>query len=202
MNTNSFPRKDLHKRDKLQELLTQNELDVIGLVELNTHWPSVPVQDRLYERTSKWWSERSLISAYNIHQCKKEYQPGGTALINTHKMVGRTCEMGRDISGLGRWVWSLYRGKNNIRVRVLVLYFPPKPSDPGSHTVYTQQKQYLRQSGVNTCPRDQLLCDLTTVLQKWISDGEQVIVMADTNEDISSPPSKGLVDTLRKLSFR
>ena len=31
---------------------------------------------------------------------------------------------GRDPSGLGRWAWSTYQGKNNKILRIIVLYRP------------------------------------------------------------------------------
>ena len=91
LNVNSFPRdkKYKDKQDMLRDMLVKSKLDVVGYVELNTYWPKLQEEDRLYEKTFDWWKDSSLITAYNQRSCKYNFQPGGCAMISNGKMLGR-----------------------------------------------------------------------------------------------------------------
>jgi hypothetical protein len=63
------------------------------------------------------------VHTYNRHDMSQEQLLfGGTAQITTGACSHRATASGADESGMGRWVWTLFAGKNNIKLRVLSGY--------------------------------------------------------------------------------
>ena len=93
-------------------------------------------------------------------------QYGGTAQISKGDAAIRECARGEDKRGLGRWVWQLYRGANNRRVRVITAYRPNPSSGP--FTVYAQHRTMFNETNKkNWEPREQMLVDLTKLINRW-----------------------------------
>ena len=69
---------------------------LLDLFELNMYWPVLQEKDRIYEKTYNWWKDNSLITAYNQRSCNYAFQPGGSAMISSGKMIGRKTRMGID----------------------------------------------------------------------------------------------------------
>ena len=57
-----------------------------------------------------------------------EYTPlsqyGGVAMLCFDQLAHRSGGSGSDERGLGRWTWMLFRGKNNVRTRIVSAYQP------------------------------------------------------------------------------
>ena len=123
-------------------------------------------------------------------------QWGGTAQISREAAALREIGRGRDPSGLGRWVWQLYRGKHNRRLRVVTAYRPcDKKGGPGLYTTFRQHRDYFNKKGEgNKDPRRQILIDLAKDVSQWHADGEQVVVYMDCNEDVRSQNIKQWAD--------
>jgi hypothetical protein len=68
---------------------------------------------------------------------------GGTAQITTGACSHQATASGADKSGMGRWVWTLFAGKNNIKLRVLSGYQPNPDSNDRPGTVFSQQERHL-----------------------------------------------------------
>ena len=202
INIHSFPRSRSDKLESFKTSVDENMIDVLGLVETNTYWPKVSSVDNIHELTYGWWKQRHVSVAYNRHTCKKKYQPGGCAIVSNDTMIGRKVSSGEDPLKLGRWAWTLYRGKNNIRVRVISLYNALKRSAPGSTTAYMQQLQYLRKNDIVTDPMEKLVEDIIANITAWMSNGEKIILMGDMNEDTINPPKKGLVTALYAVGLK
>ena len=78
-----------------------------------------------------------------MHPYHSWHIPGGTALtvdtnLSTHKAQQGS---GRDETGLGRWTWVRFRGKNSIHTIVISAYRPCKNCGPT--TAWTQQVNYF-----------------------------------------------------------
>ena len=105
----------------------------------------------------------------------------------------REYSRGEDPRGLGRWVWQLYRGINNRRLRVITAYRPNQSTGP--FTVYAQHRAFFNEIDKrNWEPREQMMVDLTKTINKWRRKQEQVILMMDCNEDVRSERMKKLLD--------
>jgi hypothetical protein len=129
-----------HKHHQIGVALTGTEADTFGMAELNLNFrvlgPALQWTDRF-----KNLRQNHSIHTYNRHNTSKEGTLyGGTAQITYGPSSHRAMESGADPSGLGRWVWTLFQGRNKVRLRVISGYRPnPDYSDrPGS--VYSQQE--------------------------------------------------------------
>jgi hypothetical protein len=109
-------------------------------------------------------------------------QFGGTALFSLGKAAHRAIGKGADPSKLGRWAWTLYRGKNQHLLKVYVAYRPNPPSGPFS--VYAQQHLYFTSQGIDKCPREAFLSDLATDIHQSMENGTHILLLLDGNEDM------------------
>ena len=87
--------------------------------------------------------------------------------------------VGEDPSGLGRWTWAQYRGKQGIVLRVVSVYMPSKNTN-GIISVPAQHKRYLQERNDDRDPRQAFCEDLTTEMDKWLQEGDQLIIGGDS----------------------
>ena len=119
-----------------------------------------------------------------MHPYHSWHIPGGTALtvdtnLSTHKAQQGS---GRDETGLGRWTWVRFRGKNSIHTIVISAYRPCKNCGPT--TAWTQQVNYFRENNYRSPnPRELFDSDLCKELEKWIARGDNIVLGIDMNED-------------------
>jgi hypothetical protein len=100
-------------------------------------------------------------------------------------MVHRICECGQDGTGLGRWTWQVFRGKDGKKLRVVTAYRPVY-SESTDGTTWSQQKAYFDKNNIAGDPREVFTKDLQRAVQGWVDAGEQVVLGIDANEDVRS----------------
>jgi hypothetical protein len=66
---------------------------------------------------------------------------------------------------------------------VIVTVYRPVYSQ-GALSTYQQHKAQLLEEGITKCPRQQLLDDLGQQINEWQSQGHQIIVSGDFNDDV------------------
>ena len=162
------------------------------MAEIGVHWPSVPSEDRIWERTNSWFDDRRLAVSYNSKDVMaRRTQYGGTAILAINTMANKVYQCGYDPSGLGRWSWMLIQGKHNTFTRLVSAYCPIKSNTTGTrgqHTVYAQQLRHLGKD-----PIDQFWKDLGNQLQQWKDNEENLIVCGDWNTSITSQSMRGFM---------
>jgi hypothetical protein len=168
--------------------IKSKQISILGMAELNKCWYLVPDRDKWKERTRGWWESAHHNLGYNRkdNELATIFQPGGTAVLSIDGSSHRVIQSGQDPKGLGRWTWTLYRGKNNIKLRVVSLYRPGKPSAPGPNTAFSQQQRFFNRSSDTRCPRDAVLEDLGRSIDHWRNNGDQIVVGGDFNENVQS----------------
>ncbi len=172
-----------NKDDKIRHGINLWEFDIVGLAELNIDWRLIPEQDRLYFRTKPWWKTVHISSTHNTTSPPiQRKQFGGTALLSLGSVVHHITGTGSDPSGLGRWTWSLYRGKNQRLLKVYTAYRPNPPSGPFS--VYAQHQLFFTSQNNDRCPRKVFLEDISADIQQSSEEGAHILVMLDGNEDM------------------
>jgi hypothetical protein len=175
--------------ESLRRWITEQQFDVYGIPETDLYWPRVRANLQLHERVKEWWEQDTVhtVRAHNQNQkCDSVTQWGGTAQISQGQAAFRVMESGRDPTRLGRWVWTLYRGKGNRRLRVVTAYRPCKKNDSSPYATWTQHRNYFRGKKLEREPRTAILEDLQTEINGWTSAGEHVVLMMDCNEDVRS----------------
>ena len=172
----------MEKSDKSEDIrryMTNNKVDVMGLAETNVNWGKIQTRHTLWDRTKRWFEHRRIAVSYNTKDTlSKKYQPGGTATLVTNEVAHRVKESGFDVSGLGRWSWTVITGKQRCTTRIITVYCPTR-SGTGMSTVYTQQLTHLKQN-----PTTAFWNDLAQAIVDWQAAGEQLVIMGDWNEDI------------------
>ena len=170
------------KDDSIRAFIKNNNINVILLAENNIHWKSVAPQERLEERTSTWFNGLHMSNTYY-----KNFQPdgkqqfGGCSAWCIEETAYRVILSGEDETGLGRWAWSLLRGKDSIKLRVIAAYRPVRSSS-GATTVWNQQHTYFLEKGQGTCPRILFNEHLTAAIKTWCEEGDQIVLGIDYND--------------------
>ena len=158
------------KNKDLREFLREKEIDAVAMQETNVHWKSIPVHERLDERTRFWWQRRKLSYAYyESYPFAKAHQYGGTAIFGIDSASDRYMGSGKDPTGLGRWCWMRFRGNAGMSLRFISAYRPNDSSN--EHSVFSQHKWYYQNKGKNPNPRDTILEDLAKEIMAALQAG-------------------------------
>ena len=187
-NINGFgiTKKDC-KAERIREFMEENSIDIFGMAEMNVNWRIVGKKNTINDLTRGWFENQRVNTAYNQHdRTCQNYQPGGTAIITRNETSLRVLKEGQDERKLGRWCWQLFRGKDDIRVRMVSIYFPTIPRDKkfGHKKVYSQQQKALLQMKITESVWATFWTDLTKEIDKWIQEGDQLILGGDWNIDV------------------
>lgn len=142
-NIGGFPvRKSKLKEDVIRQGLIKWDFDIFGAAETNLDWRLCKEEEKLPHRTNSWWDHQHVSWAFNSTSPPLEpRQYGGTAVFSNNQAAHRVISKGRDKSNLGRWSWTVYKGKEDIRLCVIAAYRPNPPSGP--KLVYAQQNAYF-----------------------------------------------------------
>jgi len=110
LNINSFPLSPKHpKLAALRSFIHTQQLDIIGLSEINVNWNQFSPHPRINHRVEKWWETVNCTYANNIYDTiQSVYQPGGTTILSFNSLANRVISSDRYPSGLRRWVSVLY----------------------------------------------------------------------------------------------
>ena len=122
------------------------------------------------------------------------YNPGGIMQLIRGKPTGRLMDHGVD--KLGRMSWMTLRGKNDRKLCIMSCYRVVQtkgtvPINRESNTAHWQQVQQMIKDGKSKPdPRNQVLKDMTKLINEKKEEGCEVIVMIDANESAEGPNSK------------
>jgi hypothetical protein len=174
------------KNSQVFSFVNSTEVDILALTETNVCWRQLPVHDRLPERTRGWWeSLHLLIGYYSGDSVRSALQPGGEVIFSVNQAAHRVQSSGSDPSGLGRWSWTRYLGRNQVTIRVIAAYRPVHNAT-GALSTYNRQRQFFYAHDDDRCPRQAFIDDLLQELQAWIDAGDQIVLAMDVNDPIVS----------------
>ena len=192
------------KSELINTVIQDYDFDYFGVQEINSH-------EKILTPTQQWkrkFPNQHTHAATNQHSTsQRRLLHGGTAYFLNQDMCLRQIEQGEDPTKLGRWIWTLLRGRQGIQVRVISGYRPVEDRSNRPFTVFSQHEYYFNQVSTPRGyrnPRIAFFEDLNVCIQSWINDGDQIILGMDTNEDIHSDTieawtsSWGLIDGLRQ----
>jgi len=163
--------------------LNKWEFDVFGHVETNLDWRLLQEDEKFPLRSKEWWETQHISWSHNRTTPPRQVrQFGGTALFSIHKAAHRVIEKGMDVSNLGRWTWTRYKGRGNQTLNIMVAYRPNPPQGP--YTVYAQHNAYFHSIQRDICPREAFLKDLTKEVTKIKEKGDHLILLLDGNSNM------------------
>ena len=97
------------------------------------------------------------------------------------QMASRMHSSGSDPTGMGRWSWMLFKGKNGHATRIVTAYFPNVVNRRKLESVYGQQVSFLSGQSIDVCPREFMISELIIALQDWRAAGEKLLLITDAN---------------------
>ena len=172
--------------DSFNFLKNQSQCDIFGLAETNVRWDKLYNSSSLYSRVKQRWRYFKISTSHNIHANLGVAQRGGTCTVSHGQAAYRICDRGSDESGLGRWSWLEYRGRQEHITRVYTAYRPggkPSTAKRSFTTVYEQQMNYLREHHIKLQPRDYFDQSLQDELRIQLQRSN-VVLLIDVNQDV------------------
>jgi hypothetical protein len=184
MNINGFPMSGRQvKADDIRGFLLAHQFDIMGFTEVNVHWNSLPSEQRLEVQTRGWFTSIKRTTAYYIdHPFPVPFIYGGISQWAMDDAVPRVSEAGVDPTGLGRWGWQRFVGRNGVALRVVTAYRPVEGRGPRS--VWMQQKAFLVNQQEMGNPRQVFVTDLLKEVDEWLGCGDQIVLSMDANDDV------------------
>ncbi len=155
------------------------------MAEVNVNWRIVGKRNSIWDISRRWFERQKVSAAYNQRDRScNQYQPGGTAIISREEISTRVIENGQDPKRLGRWTWTLYRGKNEKKMRIISVYVPCLARSYGCRKVYCQQQKALLTMGTKGSVLDIFWKDLWEQIDNWREAGDQIVMGGDWNSDV------------------
>jgi hypothetical protein len=165
--------------------MKENHIDIFGFVETNKSMTGI-LRNQWQPIIRKQFYFSRTIHSESSTKTESKYKPGGTMTTITGKWQSRVSEMGSNKRGLGRWSYIKISSKRSNLV-IITAYRPCKAYGPS--TAWMQQWSLLREQGIKAPdPIKTFYDDLSTELQKWTSDGCEIILMMDANEPLGERP--------------
>ena len=185
VNSGGIPIRGRKEKDnRLREIIKSYGFEVFGITETNVNWSNTRTYDSIWERTFGWFRDLRIAASWNKDfKYKQSFQRGGTLMMSTGKMAGRTKECRSDPSRLGRWSEMLIQGKEGKTTRIVMLY-RPNLNGRKMNSAYNVTKTTMTYEDDVRCPREAIYEDLDKYVEKWTERGESIIIMLDANEDV------------------
>jgi exonuclease III len=184
-NINGFGKKKSNKATSIKDFIKKRKVDILCMAEMNTNWDVVGRMNTLPQVAKSWFAQTRAIAAHNNHDFdRSEYQPGGTGIISKGEVSLHHQREERDNRRLGRWVSQKFQGKNKISTRVVSVYTPQKTKDYGPRRVFYQQQSALLSLKIAEGVISIFWNDFWHQVDSWLSEGDQLIISGDWNEDI------------------
>jgi hypothetical protein len=189
-----------HKHQQIITALHDTFADIFSMAKLNLNFRVLSPTAQWAERFQRLRRNHS-IHTYNRHDSSQDNLLfGGAAQITVGACSHRATSSGADESGMGRWVWTLFAGKNNTKLRVISGYRPNPDSMDRPGSVYSQQERRLSTLKDDRNPRRAFIQDLKTQIDLWIIEGNLLIIGLDANDNVRTGDvnamlrSRGLLD--------
>lgn len=170
------------KHLQILETISHYSIDYLGLQEINLNLKVLP-PSASWKQRFRHHHQTHTIAATNTNttlQSRRIY--GGVASFSSRNFTHRILDSGIDPTNLGRWTWTLFRGKQGITFRIICGYRPCRDYSDNAGTVYSQHEQYLHEQNDLRDPRHAFFEDLDTAILPWIAQGDIIILGLDANE--------------------
>jgi ribonuclease HI len=167
---------------------------ILCLPETNTNWSNYTNTQTLRQSLKSVWSHSTFQTSNSSEKFESDYQPGGTVTMVVNRWTSRVVDKGSDPFGLGRWTYITLRGKGDKKLTVVTGYRVCKTTvaSAGVKTAFMQQYRALstklRETGKTSKPnpRRQFVLDLQAWLEHLVTEGHQIILSIDSNDDLNT----------------
>jgi hypothetical protein len=173
-----------YKSRQLVQHIRDAEYDAFCLNEVGLYWNKLDASDHQWAERVIGLTDSTSVFTNNTTEpaLSHKLQHGGVGVVATGKAKHRITCRGKDLSGVGRWVWIRITGKEGHHVRILTLHRPCQSG--GASAVFQQHARGLAAKGDTRNPRTAILQDVLMLVQTWKEMGDHVIIGMDANEDV------------------
>jgi len=171
------------KITKVNALVKKYQIDTLAGCETQCDWRQA---DKLhqFENLLAFGVNKRCQVGHNTTEKTVRDQKGGTAIATFGRLALQVTGSGCDHTGLGRWAWQLI-GKGDLTTIVVVVYHPcDKNKNSKGFTTFQQHERYFQARGDFRSPRTILFEQLITQLRIWKSEGNEIILCGDFNENV------------------
>ena len=175
------------------EVLESINADIACFVETNTNTNNYTVRQKMETICQLQFQQSRLILASSNQSSKSTYKPGGTALLARNAITARIKSHTRD--RMGRWASISIDASPTKRIRIITAYQVGTTTRPGTNTAAAQQQaqimieQSVERQYQRRTPREAFIHDLQSFIRQVQNEREEIILLGDFNEEISSPTS-------------
>jgi endonuclease/exonuclease/phosphatase family metal-dependent hydrolase len=173
----------------------EGNIDIIGIAETKLDMKMACVVHSCHQSVQRHFDNSKLIMTSSERSYGSTHKPGGTLLLSRGSITGRVIASG--IDDMGRWCWTTYNGSANRRLTVITAYQVcdgVSVHDVTLHCVTkkysarTQQYSMMIKRGYPTLrtPRTQFKLDLKTLLEAFLNQHHEILLMGDFNEDLET----------------
>ena len=178
--------------------------NVLCLSETQTAWESAITKTLMSKELRRVDQYATMVGSSSDIKSASLVKPGGTMMCNDGTFGSRIIEKGRDPSGLGRWTYCSYVGKNNTKLIVICGYrccSSQRMNNVGITTAYAQQFCLLRSKGYkNPNPQEQYIKDISKFIKEKLKKDFEVLLCMDANEEMMEKNSK-ICEMTQKLGL-
>ena len=177
------------KLEKGKALIDDLEPDIVAITEHRINHKHKKNRNGLRQMFDGGEADIRAIQAHNVHENVSKVQEGGTGILAFGPITEQLDHLnsGADETGLGRWSYMRFTGKDGVSTYVLSGYNPCYNNKKKySGTTYQQHRRFFI-NNMNISkpkPRRKFQEDLLKLLKKWRAEGNRIIVCLDANQDI------------------
>lgn len=173
------------------EVVEGIQADIACFAEINTNTNNYQVRQQMEIVCQRQFHQSRLILSSSTQKTASTYKPGGTAILTRNAITARIKSHTRD--RMGRWASVSIETTPTKRIRIISAYQVCHTYRRGTNTAAAQQQaqlineqarkdQYTRQT-----PREAFIQDLQAFIQQVQNEREEIILVGDFNEVISTP---------------
>lgn len=192
-------KKNISKSREIIAFALEKEVDVMMMAEINIRWNKVPTENQWGERVYGIAKKEKHVFGYNKNdEGILITQYGGTGISVVGDITHHVIEVGMDYTNLERWYWSLLRGWNDQKVRIISAYRLCEAK--GLSTVGRQHQRYFQKNGEYDDVREKMLINLAKECKNWIENRELIILSSNMNEDVRSKILEEFAEEVRLIN--
>jgi hypothetical protein len=173
----------------------EGNIDIIGIAETKLDMKMACVVHTCHQSVRRHFDNSKLIMASSTRSYGSSYKPGRTLQLSRGFITGRVLASGTD--DMGRWCWTTYNGSANRRLTIITAYQVCDRAPVHEVTLHratkkysagTQQYSMMIERGYPTSqhPQTQFKIDLKTLLEGFLNQHHDFLLMGDFNEDLET----------------
>ena len=169
-------------------------VNVLCLSETQTAWEKRITRDMVGKELKRRDQYATMTASTSKMRTASLVKPGGTMICADGTLSSKVSEKGQDPSGLGRWCYYTFIGKNKTKLIIICAYRycqGQRIENVGESTSFSQQYSLLRQKGIEKPdPQGQFITDMRKFVQDKLDDNYEVLLCLDANEEMITKKSK------------